>query len=449
MSNPLPVIVSFGGFNAAGRSSGHEAYERMIFESLSAEQKRRRISSLANLMGLPENDEAGVLQGTLVRRIGKQYFDVDMAPVGKRTLLKATEKDPSSFMIARRDLPNPLPEHWQALPVDEEGRYYKVVLTGQQDLLLNSTATMPVQSAGQLPDGFDPASLYKSQHHPRGLQLAILGASDAVQSMGIDWRDVMECVRPDEVAVFSSSVMSQLDKTGFGGMMNARSQAGRVTSKQLAMGLSTMPADFINAYVLGSVGTTGGVAGACATFLYNLRYGVEEIKSGRRKVVVVGSSEAPILPEIIDGYSAMSALATDADLRKLEGISPVNAPNHRRSSRPFGDNCGFTIAESCQYAVLMSDELAMELGAHIYGAVPAVYVNADGYKKSISAPGAGNYLTLAKSLGLARSLLGDEAVRHRSFIQAHGSSTPQNRVTESRSVSLFIRRFCSGHITRY
>ncbi|MBX2857836.1 MAG: beta-ketoacyl synthase, partial [Cellvibrionaceae bacterium] len=89
----------------------------------------------------------------------------------------------------------------------------------------------------------------------------------------------------------------------------------------------------------------------------------------------------------------------------------------------------------------MADDLALELGADVYGAVPGVYVNADGPKKSISSPGAGNYLTLAKAVGLARSLLGDEAVQQRSFLQAHGSSTPQNRVTESRIFDCIAEAF--------
>jgi len=38
---------------------------------------------------------------------------------------------------------------------------------------------------------------------------------------------------------------------------------------------------------------------------------------------------------------------------------------------------------------------------------------------------------MAKSVALAKAILGDEAVQQRSFILAHGSSTPQNRVTES------------------
>ncbi len=55
MSNRLPVIVGFGGFNAAGRSSGHQAYKRMIIESLDASAKQATLSGLANLMGLDKS----------------------------------------------------------------------------------------------------------------------------------------------------------------------------------------------------------------------------------------------------------------------------------------------------------------------------------------------------------------------------------------------------------
>jgi len=80
---------------------------------------------------------------------------------------------------------------------------------------------------------------------------------------------------------------------------------------------------------------------------------------------------------------------------------------------------------------MMDEKLAMQLGADIYGAIPDVFVNADGYKKSVSSPGAGNYITVAKAVAAARSVFGKEVVRERSFIQAHGSSTPLNRTTES------------------
>ena len=124
----------------------------------------------------------------------------------------------------------------------------------------------------------------------------------------------------------------------------------------------------------------------------------------------------------------VGALATEDGLRQISGIEEVD---FRRASRPFSANCGFTLAESSQFFVLMDDALAMELGADIHGAVPDVFINADGFKKSISAPGPGNYLTMAKAVHAAMQIVGPEAVQQRSFIQAHGSSTPANRVTES------------------
>jgi len=202
-----------------------------------------------------------------------------------------------------------------------------------------------------------------------------------------------------------------------------------------------MPADFVNAYVLGSLGSTGAGLGACASFLYNLRQGVEDIRSGRARVVFVGTAEAPITPEIMEGYSAMGALATDKGLRALDGLDEGGEPDHRRACRPFADNCGFTIAESAQMVVLFDDELAIELGASVLGAVTDVFVAADGYKKSISGPGVGNYITMAKAVAAARAVVGEQALRRGGLVQAHGTGTPQNRVTESDILSRTAKAF--------
>jgi acetoacetyl-[acyl-carrier protein] synthase len=79
----------------------------------------------------------------------------------------------------------------------------------------------------------------------------------------------------------------------------------------------------------------------------------------------------------------------------------------------------------------MADDLALELGANIYGAVPGVFVNADGHKKSISGPGVGNYITFAKAAALAKSLLDERGFKEQTLAYAHGTGTPQNRTSES------------------
>ena len=136
----------------------------------------------------------------------------------------------------------------------------------------------------------------------------------------------------------------------------------------------------------------------------------------------------------------MGALATDKELLALDGITE-GSPDYRRACRPFAENCGFTIAESSQFIVLMDDALAMEMGAQVFGAVTDVFVNADGHKKSISAPGVGNYITVAKAVAAAAAVIGDDAVKNRTFIQAHGTGTPQNRVTESHIINEAAKNF--------
>jgi acetoacetyl-[acyl-carrier protein] synthase len=204
------------------------------------------------------------------------------------------------------------------------------------------------------------------------------------------------------------------------------------------MALNSMPADFINAYVLGSVGHTEAITGACATFLYVLQAAVRDIRSGRRRVAMVGNAESTIVAEVSEGFSNMSALGSDENICKLDG---TEKPDWRRASRPFGHNCGFTLAEATQYIVLMDDALAVELGADIHGAVSDVFINADGVKKSISAPGVGNYISFSKAVAAAIEVVGKDAVQNHSFVHAHGSSTPANRTTESELIDRVATAF--------
>lgn len=443
----LPVIVGFGGYNAAGRSSFHHAFRRTVLESLPDAERQQTLAGLAVLMKLVkvENGEyrdadgqpldlaaieqrfgEQIVAGTLVRRIEKTHLDVDAAHWQKNLTVTGEAGKPFSFITLAKQLPEPLPTDWVVEPLNDSD--VLVTVYDGCDLKVDSYRALPVKSAGQLPTGFEPGEHYASRFHPRGLQLTIVAATDALRSTGIEWSEIVNRVQPDEIAVFASSAMSQLDDNSFGGVMQSRLKGNRVSAKQLPLGLNSMPADFINAYILGSVGTTGAITGACASFLYNLQKAIDLIDSGKARVVLVGNAEAPITAECIEGYGAMSALATEDGLRSIKGQDDVD---FRRASRPFGQNCGFTLAESGQFFVLMDDALAIELGADIHGAATDVFINADGFKKSISAPGPGNYLTMAKAVHAAMQIVGPEAVRGRSFVHAHGSSTPANRVTES------------------
>jgi len=364
----LPLIVGFGGYNSGGRASFHQSYRRIIFESLSKEEQDKTIAGIACLMGLvtfengaylddrnaldlsqvAEKHRDAVLQGTLIRKIEGNHFDVDAVQAYSKMDLD-TDSD-IKFTVRTRKLPNPVPENWQV--TDNGDKTSDVVISNGMQASVDTYRVNEVQGAGQLPTGFEPAEQYNSRFHPRGLQLAVLAASDALNSVGVEWQEILDQVDPDQVAVYATSAMGQNDEFGYGGMLQARLRSG-------------------------------------------LRQGVDDIKSGRRRVVVCGSAEAPLQTEIIEGYSSMGALATVEKLAKLDGVSEQDV-DFRRSSRPFSDNCGFTLGESAQYVVLMDDEL-------------------------------------------------EESIRQRSYVQAHGSSTPQNRVTESEVLDKVAAAFDIEH----
>lgn len=457
----LPVITGFGGINAAGRSSGHHGYRRMVIDSLSDQTAQSTYNSLAALTGhlkkvdgkWQDSNGTGVdreahldqlastlKQNSLIRALETNLFDPDLIPFNRNAALGSASESPLEFVLRRKDLPTPLPAGWDVQDTETPGQV-KVRATENLEVMLKCTRETAVHSAGQLPTGFDPSDLYAARNHPRGLQLTVFAASDAINSMGIDWEIVKQHVPADQISVYAGSGMSQLDYNGYGGMMQARLLGKKVTSKQLPLGYAEMPADFINAYLLGNLGTTGTNVAACATFLYNLRQGIRDIQSGSHRVVLVGTSEAPLVPEIFDGFATMGALADDASLRQLDELSDDASPDFRRACRPFGYNAGFTLAESAQCIVLFDDELALELGANIYGGINDVFINADGFKKSIASPGLGNYISMAKAAAATQNIIGQEGLTKRSYVQAHGTGTLQNRQTESHIINKIAETF--------
>ena len=442
----LPIIVGMGGINAAGRTSFHQGFRRIVIDKLNAEARQETFVGLATLMNLLTSQDgklvdgdgkvvaksdveqrfgAAILAGTLIRKIEHEHFDPDATPWQQKLTMDAGEQG-ISFETRARDLPSPLPRTWKITELED--KRVRVDIAGEVEVKLDSTRDNPIKAAGQFPTGFKPASLYNSRYQPRGLQATIFGAADAIHSTGYSWNEIVDKISPDEIGTYSASVFGQTQAEGVGGMMQSRLKGERVSTKNLALGLNTMPTDFVNAYVTGNVGTTFTSTGACATFLYNLKAAVQDIQAGRIRLAIVGSNDCAITPEVVEGFGNMSALANEEGLKKIDGNGVAD---HRRTSRPFGDNCGFTIGEAAQFIILMDDALAIELGANVLGSVADVYTNADGIKKSITAPGPGNYITMAKSVSLAKSIVGAESVQQRSFILAHGSSTPQNRVTES------------------
>ena len=371
----LPVICGYGGINSAGRSAFDLAYKRLVFNLLSQEEKNEVILDLSNMTDGLTNEE-NILANTLVRKIDKDKYDPDGLMTGK----------------------------------------------------------MNVNAAGQFPAGFDPGSFYKSRQHPVGLETTLFGVSDTLGFAGINWdEDIKPTVDPSRVGVFAGPAIGQLDSFGLGGLMQSRLKGKRASSKHLSMSLLEMSADFINAYILGSVGVTGANAGACATFLYNLDLLINSIKEDRLDIGIAGSAEAPINPEVTDGFVATTGIADDKKILAMQERNGDDSEiDYSRACRPFGDNAGLILGEAAQFVLVASLEKAFELGLEIYALAPGIKINADGIKKSISSPGIGNYITMASAVNETKQFSDD---LNKSFVIAHGTGTFQNRSTESHVLS--------------
>ena len=396
IKKPLTVITGFGGINASGRSSDFIGYKNLIFDSLEEKEQLKVLKDLA-------------VTQQKIRPAGKKWETDTGDSIQLNSYLKRNSDGIREDTLVReidRDL------------YDPEG----IILDQIQ-----------ASSAGQLPTGFDPGQFYSSRQHPKALQMTVFGMSDTLGQFGIDWSEILKKVSPDQIAVFSGAAIGNMDYFGFGGMMQSRMKGSRSSSKNLPFGLVEMSADFINAYILGNVGRTGHVVGACATFLFNLQLGKESIENGNARVVIVGGAEAPITPEIIDGFFAISALSDDKRMLELQSQlnEPANKPDQRKACRPFGENIGMVMGESAQFVILMDEDLALELGAKIYASVQAVASHADGFKKSISGPGIGNYITLAKCVAEASKQLSSKSLKNETYVHAHGTGTPANRTSES------------------
>ena len=215
----LPVITGFGGINPAGRLSFHHGYKRLVIDSMSSIEQDSTYRSLAHLMGVDNPGESEtrsyIRRNTLISRI--DLFDPAKIFIQSSARLKPTKDGgPLRFVVSKRQLPNFVPPAWQVESIDETT--VSVTVSGELDALFPDFRVSKVSSGGLLPKGFNPGELYQSRNHPRGLQLAVYGASDALRSTGISIERLKEVVPPDQMAVYSASAMGQLDNEGYGAL---------------------------------------------------------------------------------------------------------------------------------------------------------------------------------------------------------------------------------------
>ena len=169
----------------------------------------------------------------------------------------------------------------------------------------------------------------------------------------------------------------------------------------------------------GARGTNFCVVSACATGGHALGEGAEIIRRGEADVMIVGGSEAPILPIGVAGFGAMKALSTGFN----------DQPT--RASRPFdARHDGFVIAEGSAVVILESEEHARARGAHIYADFTG-YGSTDDAHHIVQPDETGQGAVRAMQWALRRAGLTPGDI---GYINAHGTSTKLNDNGETNAV---------------
>jgi 3-oxoacyl-[acyl-carrier-protein] synthase II len=157
---------------------------------------------------------------------------------------------------------------------------------------------------------------------------------------------------------------------------------------------------------------------ACAASANAIGDAAEIIRRDDADVMVAGGTEAGIVEFALAGFQSARAISNRND-------DPQGA------SRPFdADRDGFVMGEGAACLVLEERDHALARGARIYAEVLGYGMSADGYHITLPRPG-GAGAARAMQRALDHAGLAPEAI---DYINAHGTSTQANDVTETAAI---------------
>ncbi len=158
---------------------------------------------------------------------------------------------------------------------------------------------------------------------------------------------------------------------------------------------------------------------ACASGATAIQLGVEAIRQGRTDRALTVGTDGSVTAEALIRFALLSALSTQND-------PPTKA------SKPFSkDRDGFVIAEGAATLVLESLESAIARGARVLGILKGCGEKADHFHRTRSSPDGG------PAIATIRAALADAGIDESGigYINAHGTSTPENDKMEYLSMS--------------
>ncbi len=301
------------------------------------------------------------------------------------------------------------------LSADEFWRKLVAGCSGIGPMTLCDPTGYPCRIAGEV-RGFDPELFIpakEARRMARFSQLAVAAASMALE----DARLSLEQETRERVGVLLGN--------GNGGFPTIEEAVRTLVEKGgmrmnpffFPMIIPNMAAGTVSR-MFGTKGYSSTIVTACAASTQAIGEGAEVIRRGAADVMLAGGTEAGISQLGLAGFSVMRALSTKNE-------------EPGKASRPFdAQRDGFVPAEGAAILVLESLEHATDRGAAILAEVAGYGVSSDAYhpvQPDEDGAGAAHAIHLAlEDAGVTPAEV--------DYINAHGTSTPLNDVSETRAI---------------
>ena len=301
-------------------------------------------------------------------------------------------------------------ENWAALTSGRSGIH---PITRFPTSLLNTTIAGTVDFLGSSNKGASALTY----------ELADLAATEAVAGAGFDLGDFAG-------PLFLASPPVEMDWHDRLGLYDTADLDLPVYERLLASARDEMRGEIFESTQFGSIadrladrfGTRGlpiTLSTACASGATAIQLGVEAIRRGEADRALSIGADGSATAEALIRFSLLSALSTQNDVPE-------------KASKPFSkDRDGFVLAEGSAALVLESLESARARGARILGVMRGCGEKADDFHRTRSKPD-GSPAIAAVSAALADAGLSADEI---DYINAHGTSTPENDKMEHMSLS--------------
>ncbi|MBD1901392.1 beta-ketoacyl-ACP synthase II [Trichocoleus sp. DQ-A3] len=264
--------------------------------------------------------------------------------------------------------------------------------------------------------GFDPHTYLERKEAKRMDRFAQFAVAASKQAIA-DSQFVINELNAEQVGVIIGS--------GVGGLKVLEDQQeiylsrgpDRCSPFMIPMMIANMAAG-LTAIHTGAKGPNSCPVTACASGSNAVGDAFRLIQGGYAQAMICGGSEAAVTPLSLAGFSSARALSTRND-------------DSAHACRPFDrDRDGFVMGEGAGILVLEELEHALSRGARIYAEIVGYGMTCDAYHMTAPVPG-GEGASRAMQLALKDAGLAPDRV---SYVNAHGTSTPANDVTETAAI---------------